>query len=696
MFSYYSLFASTIFLSSFLLFLVQPLIGKHILPWYGGSSAVWITALLFFMVALAVGYIYALGLSRLRLLAQVLIHGLFSVLVIGQLWLHTRSWVSAITPRYDDLTFLSIDPTLSVFLTLLITIGLPFTLLSSTSSLLQFWYARLTKKDPASLYSISNVGSLLGLLSYPFVVEPLIGTSTQGQWWTIGMAFYLGLLLAVLHLVYSHLAQIRKVVTVNVVDKADVITPRRFLVWTLVASVPVMALMAGTSFMTTSIAPIPLLWVGPLSLYLISFIWSFRERQQASLPQANEALVIVLVFSALSVVVSGTVPVAISIVAVHFILMALFHVCHEHLYASRPQATRLPSFYVALSLGGIWGSLVIKASSLWFLNTPIEFSLLMMGAVLVILYRWYPALPEFFPLAIKQHSVAIISVMATIVIVLGGSNIILRQTFVLENERNFFGHKAVKEFKQGDFVIRALQHGQTSHGFQATKDGVLIIEPTSYYGTSSGISHTFSYLKDRQPTPLKVAVIGLGTGALTSYCEEGDEFLFMEIDPQVISLAWEQFNFLERCAGVKIVEADGRLALAELVRSDTTPNFDLIVIDAYADDMVPVHLMTAEAIGEYKKLLTENGVIAIHISSRYLDLLKVAPALASANQMSIRHLYDKKPNNPLANPSNWLVLAQNEQVFSASPFSLFQPIPEEEAILWTDTYSALLPIIKLW
>lgn len=688
---YYTLFACTVFLSSFLLFQVQPLIGKHILPWYGGSSAVWMTALLFFMVALAVGYGYVFWLARLRLPLQVVIHSGMVLLTVGSVWWHTRTWSSGITPSPSDALF-ALDPTLSVLLTLTVAIGLPFILLSATSSLLQVWYAELClEEDPSSLYSISNVGSLLGLLSYPFVVEPLLSTAAQGFWWTVGFALYVGLLLSIGWRMYEGEHALRAAT-----GETEKVSLRRFLTWLLVASVPVIALLSGTTFMTTTIAPIPLLWVGPLMLYLISFVWSFRATRTPPHHQLYEGAVFVTACIAIACAWSGVVPVAASVLAVHAVLIALFHWCHEYLYDTRPTPAALPLFYVALSLGGIFGSVVVKISSLWIFVLPIEFTVLLISAIVVILFRWFPVLPPFFPARVRQHFRFIIVGLGALVIGMSATHIMLRQYYVVDQARNFFGYKAIVELPKGGVERRSLQHGLTDHGFQRIVAGEPVIEAVSYYATSSGIGRVFAYLDDAKPEARDVAIIGLGTGGLSAYCRPGDTYTFIEIDPQVITMAQESFTYLDACAGARVIEADGRLALAAQSESEERPQYDVIVLDAYADDMIPVHIMTIDAISQYKKLLAPNGIIAINISSRYLNLAPATVGLAVANDLALRHIYDEKPVSPHAHPSQWVVLSTSPEVFLHPAFSTAATLSPESALYWTDTYSALLPTIKLW
>lgn len=698
MFTYYSLFATTIFLSSFLLFQVQPLIGKHILPWYGGSSAVWVTALFFFMVALALGYVYALVLSRLRIFTQAVIHFLFVLLVVVQTIYHAKFWPSGITPNLESLSAIA-DPTWSVFITLAVAIGLPFVLLSSTSSLLQLWYNRLSGKEPFALYSVSNVGSLLGLLSYPILFEPLLSTYVQGDWWTFGLAIYLGLLSAIIFtLIYdNYLASVKYGETIPVKVAREIFDYRRFIIWTSVASIPVAALLAGTTFMTTAIAPIPLLWVGPLALYLGSFIWTFRKRTQPLQLEFNEGIVIALGLGAVVLSSFGVTPVFVTIFIIHLALFSIFHWCHEYLYSIKPEAENLTTFYVALSIGGVFGSLVIKISSLYILVLPFELSIILSGSILFILYRWYKSVPDFLPPRLKKSAKKYTIALAILICLVS-----INQVYVFEKDsqgqaRNFFGYKAIINYEQNGVKVQSMQHGMTNHGFQVIRDGKLQIEPSSYYGTTSGMGKAISYLRRSRDEGIKVAVIGLGAGSLAAHCKEGDELTFVEIDPQVISLTQKYFTYLESCPVAEVVLGDGRLVMENVKATNPEIRYDAIVLDAYADDMMPVHLMTREAFALYKSLLKEDGIIAINISSRYLDLLPVTVFLAEENKLAARHRYDEKPVTPTYVPSYWVVFAKSEEVLSSIDFTEIQTFNDyKPRVKWTDTYSAILPVIKLW
>jgi len=687
----YLLFASTVFLSSFLLFQIQPLIGKHILAWFGGSSAVWVTAMFFFMVALAIGYLYALLLSSLRPFYQASLHTLIIVATLASLYTHSQVWPSAITPTLEDLAISFSEPTLAVFITLLITIGLPFTLLSSTSSLVQFWYAKVSGREPFPLYGISNLGSLLGLLSYPLLFEPFLNTYTQGTLWSASLLIYIFLLVTVMVTFVRRSDEVKLVAKVNqVTTMTSKQNLRLFFIWLLVASVPVMVLLAGTSFMTAAIAPIPFLWVGPLALYLISFIFTFRVG--ARLPAwTNEVLVVITAILTISLVIMSEARVAIIILVIHWALFSISHWCHEYLYSLRPDTKGLTLFYVALSLGGILGSIIIKFSSSFLLVMPIELMVILVVSTLVIAVHWFKQVDYYIPKLTKTHLRIISGFIILVMIGSGGVYIETKQKLVIAAERNFFGYKAVIDATNVLLPNRSMRHGMTNHGYQLMENGQLVIESVAYYGDSSGIGMAFAYLRSLNKKSLAVVVAGLGSGALAAHCIDNDEFTFIEIDEEIIYLAQKYFTYLDACTNHTIKVGDARLTLAK----EREVSYDLIILDAYADDMMPIHLMTTEAISLYKTLLKPGGIIAVHISSRYLDLLPVLKALAIDNDLSGRYWFDKSPQNPRLIASNWVLLTNQPEVFLDNAFTNLAEFPEElRPLLWTDTYSALLPIVR--
>ena len=680
----YPLFALTTFLSSFLLFLVQPLLGKYILPWYGGSSAVWITAMLFFMVALAVGYLYALFLTRLTVWYQVAVHLIGVVLVGALVWRHTALWSSAITPPVDVFLAISGSATVSVFLLLALVIGLPFVLLSTTSTLLQYWYGRLSDKEPFALYGISNIGSLLGLLGYPFFLEPFFSIEKQGTFFGFGFFAYLLVLLVVL------------VVVARGVRKEEVLPQarlplRRFALVTVLAAVPVATMLAGTSHMTSTVAPVPFLWVGPLALYLLSFVVTFRNGIRPPMFINEAFLVLAGLCTVILLLRSATFPALVTIVLTHFLVFAVYHWCHERLYLMRPETAHLPMFYVALSLGGILGSVAIKAST-YILPYPVEMLLIVFVCVAIVFLGWWQA-PSGQIFRLTQEKTRFVVINLALLLVISGAIYADRMTDSRSfATRNFFGFKSIyNEGKADGVVYRSLTHGLTNHGYQVFLNNEPQILPVSYYGPTGGVGRAFASLQSQRES-IDVAVAGLGGGGLAAYCREGDSFTFLEIDPAVVEMAYEHFTYLANCPNHTVELTDARLALTNKEREGKT--YDLIVLDAYADDMMPIHLMTSEALALYTKLLKPGGIMAVHISSRYLALRPVLETSASQLGLAFRHHFEAETKSPYTVPSEWVLLAMTEETFLNPNFAdLALPINDRE-VLWNDSYSSLVPVVR--
>lgn len=690
----YLLFALTIFTSSFLLFQVQPLIGKHILPFFGGSAMVWITAMLFFMVALAVGYGYALWLSGRSRFVQLAVHVGFTAGTLALLIAHSRSWPSGITPELAELALVFSHPTLAVLETLTISIGLPFVLLSATSTLLQVWYHRVSQEEPFSLYAVSNAGSLLGLVSYPFFFEPFLSTTALGEWWVGGVGVYAALLAVVVHLVATSRHAATEQVPTSAAVAAGAGGARAFAVWMGLAGVPVAAMLAATTFMTTAIAPVPFLWVGPLALYLTSFIVSFRDGPKFP-SWLNGALAAVGGTLALVIVVLGVVPPYLSILVLHLAVFALYHWCHDHLYDRRPHPRFLARFYVAISLGGIAASSLMKLSAEFVLPIPLELPLIFAGVVLVVIRGWWRSPENLMPVMPRARARALVGTFAVMIALVVSLHVYNKHDGALEHARNFFGYKVVRDTGDGAELRRSLSHGLTNHGYQYLSDEFRYT-PTSYYSETSGLARAFTYMREqRGDAGISVAIAGLGSGALLAYCQEGDAFYVSEIDHQVVELARRHFSYLEYCPQAEVAVRDARLAFADQLAEDTPPQYDLIILDAYADDMMPVHLMTAEAVGEYVELLKPDGILAIHISSRYLELRPVIYGNALENDLAARYRFDAEPVDHAVS-SHWTLLANNADTFSDHVFADMNTFDDVEPLVWTDTYSALFPVVEWW
>ncbi|NBC30112.1 MAG: hypothetical protein GVY29_09010 [Spirochaetes bacterium] len=588
-------------------------------------------------------------------------------------------------------------PTLAVLETLTVAIGLPFVLLSATSTLLQVWYHRVSREEPFALYAVSNAGSLLGLVSYPFLFEPFLATYELGTWWVLGVALYAALLAAVVHTVAVSPAAARETApqTDGAVDPVlGTGGSRMFLIWMGLAGVPVAAMLGATTFMTTAIAPVPFLWVGPLALYLTSFIVSFRDG--AKLPRwLNGSLAAIAGTLALVLVVLGTVPPYVSILVLHLAVFALYHWCHDYLYDQRPHPRYLARFYVAISLGGIVASLLMKGSAEFLLPIPIELPLIFVGAVLVAVYGWYRAPANVFPSARPSRARLLIGTLGLTIVLVFSLHAYNKYEGALEHARNFFGYKVVREDGADDERRRSLGHGLTNHGYQYLNDE-LQYTPTSYYSTSSGLGTAISHLRaERGEQGLSVAIAGLGTGAILAYCQPNDRFYIAEIDQQVVAIAREHFTYLEYCPQAVVETRDARLALAAQAAAADPPQYDLIILDAYADDMMPIHLMTTEAIGEYLQLLKPDGILAIHISSRYLELRPVIYGTARTHDLAARYYYDAEPMDHAVS-SLWTVLSPEPSTFDAPDFAGHKPFTGAQPVVWTDTYSALFPVVEWW
>lgn len=690
-FSTYHLYAVVTFLSAFLLFQVQPLISKHILPWFGGGSMVWITALFFFMLVLLLGYVYVLLLSQLTLQLQKIGHSLVLASVTGLLMFNNSQWVSSITPTFQD-GFVSNGPVVGVLYVLFLSIGAPFFILATTSSLLQLWYGQSTGKEPFSLYAISNVGSLLGLLSYPFLIEPYLATTAQGQLWTtLFIIYFLGMVAIILQARSLKEAKIAVASVEEVALIRQPVTPVNFLQWVAVASIPVMVMLSSTGYVSGFVAAMPFIWIVPLALYLISFIVSFRGGER-SIGTFTLVSVVLVSLAALSLTqVSNVVTVPILLIVLWGAVFAISHYCHEWLYEHRPQAAVLPWFYVALSLGGVFGSALILASTLFILKSAQEFVFVVIATILVALYQLYKLEPT--KLLIRRAQLHYLSAISLLLIVSFTFVHVSKASSTLALERNFFGTKRVIETTSDGNRVRALLHELTAHGFEYMDNEEFNRQPIAYYTENSGMGRVMNQQKQKKgEEKMEVAVIGLGAGLLSAFCRPQDHYTFFEIDPEVVAIANKYFTYLERCENKEVILGDARQLMLEEYKAGAK-KYDFIIMDAYADDAAPAHLMTAEAVGLYLSLLNPGGVIAIHVSSRYLDLLPVVSGLARAHDLAGRYYHDEEPPE-YGTASIWTMLAREENVFAGPELEVLSNLSEIKPVYWTDTKNALLPIVR--
>lgn len=672
------IFAITIFLSAFLLFQVQPIVAKMILPWFGGSSSVWSTCMVFFQVELLLGYAYVHWLHiKLSAKAQSLLHG--SLLLASLLTLPVIA-----NPAWRDAA--QADPGLTILLVLLATVGAPYLLLSTTGPLMQGWYARSfaaasTTARAYRLYALSNLASMLALLSYPVLVEPFLAVGAQAQLWSTGYAVFVASCLATT--IYAW-RRIEPASTQTAVPLAAAPHPgwRECLLWVGLAAAPSILLLAITRHMTQDVAPVPFLWVLPLSIYLLSFILCFdapryylRRGFLAALP---------LAFVAVDVVLNGGIGVELMIVMLSVALFVFCMVCHGELVRRKPKVKHLTLFYLMLSIGGALGGmlvgLVAPALFTGYFELPIGL-FLCAGLTLLVLWRELrPLWRVLLLLALLGYGWRLADI--SLDTVQGYRRVV----------RNFYSQLRIEDSADDKLgPMRSMIHGRIKHGEQFLA-APYRKTPTAYYCEKSGIGLALRSLQQAQA--LKIGVVGLGAGTMAAYGRAGDEMRFYEINDQVLDLARSEFSFLsDSPASITHVLGDGRLMLER----EPSQQFDLLALDAFSGDSIPTHLLTLEAIKSYLGHLKPDGMLAVHITNRYLDLSPVMAAAAQAfGKTALRYELDPDDKDDYCRHSIWVLLMSPERA-AALPPALREGsklLPRPGFTPWTDSFSNLLSILK--
>ncbi|MFO1413410.1 MAG: fused MFS/spermidine synthase [Burkholderiales bacterium] len=681
-----ALFALTIFGSAFLLFLVQPIVAKEILPWFGGSAAVWATCLVFFQTALLGGYAYAdWTVRRLAARAQVRLHvGLLVVSLVTLPIIPGAFW----KPAGDE------NPIWLILGMLAVTIGLPYFLLSTTSPLLQAWFARrYPGRNPYRLFALSNLASLLALLGYPFLLEPWVATRAQAWGWSAGYALFVGLASA------AALASLRggaadSLHGVTVPDPQPLApagpvarpepppTAARQLLWTALAGTGSLLLIAITNHITQNVAAVPLLWLAPLTLYLVTFILCFDAPRWYVRPVVLAMVAAILGVMAWSLAdsrVTHDLPIQLAVFLGGLFLACMF--CHGELVRLKPAPRWLTRFYLMISLGGAAGAALVGIVAPLVLPADFELigALVLAGALLLWQVRrdpWvYPVL-------------AVASLVATV----GCGVWALREFYdsTIVASRNFYGVLRVQEAGEASSARRQLIHGNIMHGKQYLAPD-LRTQPTSYYTPTSGVGRLIESLHPTL-TPVKVGIIGLGTGTIAVYGAKGDTYRFYDINPGVIAIAQRDFTYLkDSAASIELPLGDARLKLER----EAPQNFDVLAIDAFSSDAIPVHLITREAVEVYLKHMKPDGVIAFHVTNRYLDLVPVVEGIA--HELGLAALWIDDPGaDALANSSSWVLLAKDPKRLADPRLTEFAtPIfPRRDWRVWTDDFNNLVQVLK--
>ena len=666
-------FATTVFLSAFLLFQIQPIIAKMILPWFGGSSSVWSTCLVFFQAELLLGYLYVHLLHEwLSPRRQNVVHAVLLLLSLATLPVIAD-------PAWKEAAFA--HPTWNVLVVLASAVGMPYLLLSTTGPLMQAWYARsFTSLMPYRLYALSNLASMLALLSYPVLVEPYFPVFEQAWAWSVAYALFV---LACLGSAWQSWKGVASEVERPHADAAPRPAWSECLLWVGLAMTASILLLAMTRHLTQDVAPIPFLWVLPLSLYLLSFILCFDAPRYYYRPGFLVALPIALL--ALDRVLDGgSLPVPILIAAMSLSLFIFCMVCHGELVRRRPAVRHLTLFYLMLSIGGALGGsfvgLLAPAVFEAYFELPIG---LFLCALLVVIVLWHDLKPAWRWL------------LAVVLLAYGCRLAGISVDYVQDYRhvlRNFYGQLRVLDKNDEALGLkRTMLHGEIYHGEQFISSAYNR-RPTAYYCEKSGIGQALLNLAiDR---PRKIGVLGLGAGTLASYGRPGDEMRMYEINEQVLDLARRDFSYLaDSAAQIVPVLGDGRLML----ESEAVQHFDLLAIDAFSGDSIPTHLLTIEAIRAYLRHIKNEGVLAMHITNRYLDLRPVVAA--AARQLGMHALIvelDADADDAFCRDSVWVMMARpeaalglQEKIRGAAPL-----VPRPGFAVWTDGFSNLLKILK--
>jgi hypothetical protein len=689
-------YALTIFTGAFLLFQVQPLIGKYILPWFGGAPGVWTTCLLFFQVLLLSGYAYAHFISRwFKPRNQAILHLMLVAAALALL---------PITPGDSWKPDGTGDPTRQILWLLLASIGLPYFVLSATSPLMQHWFSRTHPgAPPYRLYALSNAGSLLALASFPVYFEPHFTRVTQARWWGWGLAVYaLACGLCAWKVWKAQEVEGRGARVKG--SKSEIRTPEsaplnlqpstlNLVLWVLLPACASVLLLATTNMMCQEVAVIPFLWVLPLGLYLLSFIICFDN------PRWYRRLPFLL---ALAVAWGGVTWVLLHAVNVPIrwqlgvYAAALFigcMVCHGEVYRRRPDPHHLTAFYLMIATGGALGGLFVAviAPLIFTGYYELQLGLVFCGLLLLAICVRDWNLADF-----HRWRIPVCAGLAAGLVAL---SIALWQEahrmdgLTIHRSRNFYGVLKMMSLNREDpdQWHRQLIHGRTTHGSQFVapeRAGW----PTLYYGERSGVGLAINALPGG---PRRIGLVGLGAGTLAVYARPADYVHAYEINPEVIRIAASWFTYLTNCPGqVEITPGDARLSLER----EPPQEFDLLVLDAFNSDAIPVHLLTREAFVIYERHVKTNGIIAVHVSNKSLNLEPVVANLAHPFHYEMAVIdYAPPPDQPWLMESVWMLLSHNRQIIGAREIRLASHPPDTNSAaipLWTDDFTSLFQIIR--
>ena len=737
------LFVATILVGSFLLFLIQPMVARMALPRLGGAPAVWNSAMVVYQALLLAGYAYAHYLSRVPFRRQAAIHLVLLVLALATLPIALVGLPTA-APGWEVLW---------VPLLLALTVGPVFLLVSAQAPLMQRWYVSHAQSgEPWALYAASNIGSFAGLIAYPLLAEPELRLAEQSFAWSAGYVLLI-VLVALAAWVRWHAAETVDVMPAAVSPEAETVLfqavvpeeshetvgARRMSLWLALSAVPSGLMLSTTTHLTTDIFAMPLLWVIPLGLYLLSFTIAFADNRVGARAITLVAPALILLAGGTTMVShsSGSMMLALASVALLFVVAVSLH---SKLYDLRPHAGRLTLFYLAMSIGGALGGAFTAIAAPVLFDWVWEHPLLVFAAALLMplpeLLKWHrmkgldPGMARLASwtvlamaafLAWLLYGVArqaepgihrylltimlcglglllipwrwmFVTVLAMLMLAQGGVDTI-KTSLDGRRTRSYFGIYTVLDYPS--YHLRMLEHGTTLHGEQST-DPTLRREPLTYYGPNTGVAIALESAPHLFGNHARIGVVGLGTGTLACFRKPGQRWTFYEIDPAVLQLSRDRtFTYLDDCApDAKVVIGDARLKLAE-APPDT---FDVLVIDAFTSDAIPLHLLTDEAFGVYLRALSPQGVLVVHISNRFIELEPVLSALARNRGLAAASRHDNPADRTRYTPSTWLAFAREparlEELAAARPDAPWEELAKPAPKAWTDDHASILPYIR--
>jgi len=706
------LFAVTILVSAFLLFQVQPLISKFILPWFGGSPAVWTTCMLFFQLTLFGGYMYA------HLLTRFFSHRWQGIVHLSLLAAAVVMSLPTIAPATSWKPLDPSHPTGRILWLLAATVGVPYFLLSTTGPLVQAWFARTWPgRSPYRLYALSNVGSLAALLTFPFVFEPTFASDTQAGMWTA--AFGLFAVLCGLCAVWIYrMARVQISADAADVSAKDTLADGAIMtvvsqqpsggqkvLWIALPACASLLLLATTNYVCEDVAVIPFLWVVPLSLYLLTFIICFDH------PRWYRPMLMSGIALGLLILSAGAADDLIDLLQIsrtYVLELALYFstmffaclVCHGQLVRLRPSPKYLTEYYLMISAGGALGGVFVSLIAPHIFRTHFEWTLalassLIVAAIVLIhgIGRWGAAGQKRAVgkwLGYATVAGALLSSTYWLVMEASGSS------EAIYRGRNFYGTVSVLDSRRDDPEMhhRTFVSGITRHGRQFVAPEKRRI-PISYFAEQTGIGRTLTYFQD-QPGA-RIGVVGMGVGVVATYARPGQYVRFYEINEQVNDIAHNYFTFLDDCeCPYDVVLSDGRLALERELAAGQPQHFDVLVLDAFTGDAPPVHLLTDEAFAIYLQHLKPDGVIVVNVTNRYINLAPVIHAVAKKYGLDVTRVMTDSDDDKLLYRTDFMMLTRNQKFLAAVPPVLLEKYlqPEYEVPLWTDKFSNLFSILK--